>query len=631
MGGTRAVRDRNTSNMDPVVLRAMPVSDLRDLCRQNGIISTGQRGTLEGRLTSLGPVLSGDANSVEYSRDASSEQLDNQDNTGTQERPQLDSSTFNQVQMNEIKRIVKESITAASREIAGEAARAAVSAMQVQTTGPSNPNSNSAINANAIDVTDAIVRDVSAADNTRSEIYAAPFQDPLPSNYVKDIQSGSAPGGKGPSFAERARKKHRSELHKAKDMGEEMFGNASNGLLVDPTSSHKPKDKKKGRSKTNSRKTATTSAATSQPMPVPGQVPIIRTSQPMPVPGQVPIIRTSQPMPVPGQVPIIRTSQPMPVPGQVPIIRTSQPMPVPGQVPIIRTSQPMPVPGQVPIIGTSQPMPVPGQVPIIRTSQPMPVPGQVPIIRTSQPMPVPGQVPIIRTSQPMPVPGQVPIIRTYQPMPVPGQVPIIRTYKPMPVPGQVPIIRTSQPMPVPGQVPIIRTYKPMPVPGQVPIIRTSQPMPVPGQVPIIRTYKPMPVPGQVPIISSNQFPFNSYSQSFSVPNGYQQTAQTQSSLQYGFLGQEGLHAGLSPTWNSRPSLLAIFKMADAREKTLVTAGHVSPRFLEVDNQDTLTCQSLNECEQNIADILGPEAINGISGGIDTFAKGNSTSSNITKS
>ncbi|KAK3741673.1 hypothetical protein QZH41_002031 [Actinostola sp. cb2023] len=29
-----------------------------------------------------------------------------------------------------------------------------------------------------------------------------------------------------------------------------------------------------------------------------------------------------------------------------------------------------------------------------------------------------------------------------------------------------------------------------------------------------------------------------------------------------------------------PSLLAIFKMADAREKTLVTAGHVSPRFLE---------------------------------------------------
>ncbi|KAK3731641.1 hypothetical protein QZH41_019766 [Actinostola sp. cb2023] len=30
-----------------------------------------------------------------------------------------------------------------------------------------------------------------------------------------------------------------------------------------------------------------------------------------------------------------------------------------------------------------------------------------------------------------------------------------------------------------------------------------------------------------------------------------------------------------------PSLLAIFKMADAREKTLVTAGHVFPRFLEV--------------------------------------------------
>jgi len=187
----RAVRDRNTSNMDPVVLRAMPVSDLRDLCRQNGILSTGQRGTLEGRLTSLGPVLSGDANSVEYSRDASSEQLDNQDNTGTQERPQLDSSTFNQAQMNEIKRIVKESITAASREIAGEAARAAVSAMQVQTTGPSNPNSNSAINANAIDVTDAIVRNVSPVDNTRSEIghYAVPFQDPLPANYVKEIQT----------------------------------------------------------------------------------------------------------------------------------------------------------------------------------------------------------------------------------------------------------------------------------------------------------------------------------------------------------------------------------------------------------------------------------------------------------
>ena len=44
-------------------------------------------------------------------------------------------------------------------------------------------------------------------------------------------------------------------------------------------------------------------------------------------------------------------------------------------------------------------------------------------------------------------------------------------------------------------------------------------------------------------------------------------------------------------------------------------------YFKVDNQDTPTCQSLNECEQNIADILGPEAINGISGGIDTFAKG----------
>ena len=45
-------------------------------------------------------------------------------------------------------------------------------------------------------------------------------------------------------------------------------------------------------------------------------------------------------------------------------------------------------------------------------------------------------------------------------------------------------------------------------------------------------------------------------------------------------------------------------------------------YFKIDNQDTgLTCQSLSECDQNIADILGPEAINGISGGIDTFAKG----------
>lgn len=189
MPPTRRRREIRSIDLDPAVLRALSVVDLRDLCRQNGLMSTGKRTSLERRLRSLKPAPPRDANNGENSA-----ALDRDKNVNnTRERPANERNTsnrgFNEAQMKEIQDIVKESIAAASREIAGEAARAAVNAMQAQTERP--PNTNIANNANATDV-DAILRDQLPVDNARTETgqYAAPFQDPLPASYVKEIQSG---------------------------------------------------------------------------------------------------------------------------------------------------------------------------------------------------------------------------------------------------------------------------------------------------------------------------------------------------------------------------------------------------------------------------------------------------------
>ena len=61
---------------------------------------------------------------------------------------------------------------------------------------------------------------------------------------TKQYLTGATPRGKGPSFADRARKQHEAEVQRAQSTGKEMFS-SPDGLLIDVGSSHKPPLQKK--------------------------------------------------------------------------------------------------------------------------------------------------------------------------------------------------------------------------------------------------------------------------------------------------------------------------------------------------------------------------------------------------
>jgi len=68
---------------------------------------------------------------------------------------------------------------------------------------------------------------------------------------IKVYSTGATPGGKGPSFADRARKQHDAEVRRAKSTGKEMFS-SPDGLLIDAASSYKPPSRKKKATKSKS-------------------------------------------------------------------------------------------------------------------------------------------------------------------------------------------------------------------------------------------------------------------------------------------------------------------------------------------------------------------------------------------
>ena len=72
------------------------------------------------------------------------------------------------------------------------------------------------------------------------------------------FQSGSAPGGSGPSYAERKSLNHQRQLQKAKRIGKEMFPDENSGYLVDPKSSHCPRPKPNKTKKQNTASSSTT-------------------------------------------------------------------------------------------------------------------------------------------------------------------------------------------------------------------------------------------------------------------------------------------------------------------------------------------------------------------------------------
>ena len=61
---------------------------------------------------------------------------------------------------------------------------------------------------------------------------------------TKAYLTGATPGGKGPSFADRACKQHEAEVRRAQSTGKEMFS-SPDGQLIDAGSSHKPLSRKK--------------------------------------------------------------------------------------------------------------------------------------------------------------------------------------------------------------------------------------------------------------------------------------------------------------------------------------------------------------------------------------------------
>ena len=75
---------------------------------------------------------------------------------------------------------------------------------------------------------------------------------------IKAYLTGAPSGGKGPSFADRARKQQEAEVRRAKSARKEMFS-SPDGLLIDAGSSHKPPsgEKKVSKSKGSSFTTAT--------------------------------------------------------------------------------------------------------------------------------------------------------------------------------------------------------------------------------------------------------------------------------------------------------------------------------------------------------------------------------------
>ena len=169
---------------EAALLNGYSVQQLRNLCRQKKIASTGNKATLLNRLRGYSPrvtVSNADARGrlQETNEMFGSVPVLPQDHVVN---TNANDSTFSEGQLNTIRQLVQESVATASREIAHEAALAAVQVLQ-----PSSLQT--ASNSNR--VTPAIETVTPQQTASPSDIcqHAAPFQD-IPAQHVKDIQSG---------------------------------------------------------------------------------------------------------------------------------------------------------------------------------------------------------------------------------------------------------------------------------------------------------------------------------------------------------------------------------------------------------------------------------------------------------
>ena len=114
-------RQSSQPNIDSTVLGALSIADLRSLCLQHGISSTGVRKTLERRFRYLNTPSRGSENIPETAQPG----LQNNNAIAALQR-----QDFTDDQMRTIQQLVKDTVQQSSREIASEAAKAAVNAIQ---------------------------------------------------------------------------------------------------------------------------------------------------------------------------------------------------------------------------------------------------------------------------------------------------------------------------------------------------------------------------------------------------------------------------------------------------------------------------------------------------------------------
>ena len=172
-------RRSHGQNMDATELTDYSVQQLRNLCRQRHIASSGNRATLLSRLRGSVPQVESLNESVRAHNI--------QDNAWAVPQAHVinahtNDSSFTEGQLNAIRRLVQESISAASRDTANEAALAAVQVL--------HPNSSPSATT-SIRTMPSVDLVTPQQTSSLSDVFqhAAPFQD-IPAQYVKDIQSG---------------------------------------------------------------------------------------------------------------------------------------------------------------------------------------------------------------------------------------------------------------------------------------------------------------------------------------------------------------------------------------------------------------------------------------------------------
>ena len=96
---------------------------------------------------------------------------------------------------------------------------------------------------------------------------------------LQGLQSGSTTTGRGSTFADHTRERHRREVDRAKRLGKEMFAadqaDNNDGLCIDLKSSHRPKTQTKNSKKTKQPTAKATNNAFELLNPMPVQTPQI--------------------------------------------------------------------------------------------------------------------------------------------------------------------------------------------------------------------------------------------------------------------------------------------------------------------------------------------------------------------